>query len=147
MKKQIFVLAILAIMISSCSGDDDTNTNTDNNTIIGTWILESTTEQDYNQNKESTPIGCDTNATKLIFDKETIVTVNSMVVIRDGSKLCVSGSSEEITKDSIVLSKEDADGNFGTFPPPKDIFSYKLQGDILTLTDQNNDDFVFKRAN
>ncbi|WP_109851457.1 hypothetical protein [Aquimarina sp. AU58] len=140
MRNQIFILAILAIMISSCSGDDDTNPNPNNNTIIGTWIIESTTEQGYNMNIEGALIGCDTNATKLIFDKETIVTVNSMVVVQNGIKLCVSGDSEEITDNTIKLIK-------GTFPPPKDIFSYKLQDDTLTLTDQNNDDFVFKRAN
>ncbi|WP_024771622.1 hypothetical protein [Aquimarina macrocephali] len=142
MKNQIFVLALLAIMISSCSGDDDTNTNTNtnNDTIIGTWILESTTEQGYNQNIEGVLIGCDTSATTLKFDKETTVNINSMVVVQNGTKLCVSGGSEEITDDTIKLIK-------GTFPPPKDIFSYKLQGDILTLTDGGNDDFVFKRAN
>ncbi|WP_438426565.1 hypothetical protein [Aquimarina macrocephali] len=140
MRKQIFVLAILAIVISSCSDDDDPNPNPNNNTIIGTWILESTTEQGYNQNIEGVLIGCDTSATTLKFDKETTVNINSMVVVQNGTKLCVSGGSEEITDDTIKLIK-------GTFPPPKDIFSYKLQGDILTLTDGGNDDFVFKRAN
>lgn len=140
MKKYIFVFAILAISISSCSSDDDPNPNTNNDTIIGTWILESTTEQGYNQNIEGVLIGCDTSATTLKFDKETTVNINSMVVVQNGTKLCVSGGSEEITDDTIKLIK-------GTFPPPKDIFSYKLQGDILTLTDGGNDDFVFKRAN
>ncbi|WP_025666858.1 hypothetical protein [Aquimarina megaterium] len=142
MKKYISIFAMLAIMISSCSSDNDPNPNPNpnNDTVIGTWILESTTEQGYNLNVGSVLIGCDKKATTLKFDKETIVTVNSMVVVQNGTKLCVSGDSEEITDNTIKLIE-------GTFPPPKDVFSYKLQGDILTLTDGGNDDFVFKRAN
>ncbi|WP_109301490.1 hypothetical protein [Aquimarina sp. AU474] len=139
MKNQIFLYLGFIIFLAACGNDDDGG-GADANAILGKWVLESTTETDYYFNTDGSSVDCSGNKTTLEFNTTTRVNVSWMVVNQSGTKICVSGESEEVSTSTINLIE-------GTFPPPKDIFTYVLREEKLILIDAANDNFVFIKDN
>ncbi len=135
MKKHIFLYTGLIIFLSSCSKDDDAG-NTDNDTIIGEWILQSTTETDYNSDPDSNNDVCQGKTTTLIFDNQSMINIMDMSATRFTddpiTKVCTAGvgSYSGDAQGEIVLDDQ-------TFPPPKDRFTFVRNGNEIILTDNN----------
>jgi len=137
MKPIIFLFSLMLFFSLSCKNDDDTNTDT----IVGTWELQSVIPLDNGNTVE-----CNNNVTTLeLFEVQNNIlkaSISSLNISNDNTDNCTSSTEGEYDLNGNITF----DANF--IPPPKNAYSYIKNGNTLTLTTTiNNIEYVYNKTN
>ncbi len=139
MKHLFFLVNILVIFsFSSCCNDDDHQPEAEPETLVGIWTLESVSG-DSN-------LGCNTeNPTILVFLDNSEVIIKSFDASFSSSNVdcnidfsckdkAIGDYTLNVDQGSMSFEKQGDD----FIPPPKNTFSYRMEGNILLVETTNS---------